>query len=149
MKTIEVTIGERTWTIHKLRGMKAIRKMPKVLKFLSILVNAAVKSGIPIDKWLQGQEVIANPSLMDIMQAIGFIAEALGENFEDFEKEIVPFLLECDSKFLEENGTPYEIFLALWNAILFHIETSLGAEVTEALKNSPTPEVGAEVLLPE
>jgi len=143
-KTIEVTIGEKTWTVHKLRGMKAIRKMPKVLKFLSMLVNAAVKSGIPVDKWLQGQATEFAPTFIDIIGAIEFVSEALGEHFNEFERDVVPFLLDCDPKWLEDHGTPYEIFAALWQAILFHVETSLGTEVTDALKNSPTTEPTVE-----
>lgn len=60
---------------------------------------------------------------------------------EEFEAEILPIVLQMDDleglKFLENEGTPFEVFTNFNKCAMFLVETGLlGSEVESALKKS-------------
>lgn len=135
----KITIDGETWELKPLKGLSAIRKMPKVLGMASRLINAAIIGGIPLDKWLTGVDAGAL-KLTDAIAAIGFVADELGDSYAEFEKDVVPFLLQKSYSWLSQHGTPYELFVAIIESVKFHLETSFGEDVMAALKNSQTAE---------
>lgn len=135
---VEITIAGETWKVHRLRGLRSIRKMPQVISMFSRLAQAAMESGFPIDKWIKGESVVIKPT--EALAAIGFVANALGDSFAEFEKDVVPFLLQRDTRWIGEHGTVLELVNAIVAAVVFHIETSLGDETVDALKNLPAAE---------
>lgn len=138
-----ITIGDRTWELTPFKGLASIRKLPKVISFASKLIQSAITGGLPVDKWISGVQA-GTLDIVDALSAIDFVADTLGDSFKEFETEIVPYILQVDAKFLAENGTPRELISALITAIQFHLETSFGADVRDALKNLETAEETAE-----
>lgn len=130
-----ITIDGETWELKPLRGLKAIRLMPKVISILSELAYAASVGGMPLDKWLlEGEGVTIG--FGEAIQAINFMSDALGKRYDEFECEIVPFLLQRDHEWLSGHGSIGELLSAIWAAILFHFESSFGKDTIAALKNS-------------
>jgi len=133
---VTVSVGGETWDITPLKGLRAIQIMPDVIGMCAEIVYAAYKGGIRIDEWFSEDfDGEIRLQLDTILRAIGFVSNVLGEKYDRFSREIVPFLLQKDYEFLENNGTMQEIGIALWRAVQFHIKTSFGEEVLTALKN--------------
>jgi len=140
-KKCEVEVGGRRWEIIPLRGLKSIKLMPKVISIGSELLWAANNAGFPLaELFTEEQDLTA--SFGDVIKAVKFVSDTLGTRFDEIRIEIIPFLLQQETQWLQDNGTPREIFLSLWKAIKFHAETSFGEEVVEALKKSLAAEEG-------
>jgi len=135
-----VSIAGESWDLVPPAGLVAMRKMPKVLSYVSKLIYVAIQSGFPVNEYISGER--DSIDLGDAMKAIKFVADALGENFKEFEEEVVPFLLQRDYKWLSTHGTLMEIAGALWTSIRMLFSITGQDDVESALKKSE--EAGAE-----
>lgn len=137
-----VTIAGESWDLVPPCGLKAMRKMPKVLAYVSKLIYVAIQSGFPVNDYIDGKQTEFD--LGDAMKAVRFVAEALGDNFKEFEEEIVPFLLQRDHKWLSEHGTLLELASALWVSIQMLFSFTGQDDVAGALKKSEEAGVESE-----
>lgn len=136
-----VTIAGESWDLVPPCGLRAMRKMPKVLAYVSKLIYVAIQSGFPVNEYISGERETID--LGDAMKAIRFVAEALGANFKEFEEEVVPFLLQKDHEWLSTHGTLIELASALWVSVQMLFSITGEDDVTGALKKSE--EAGVEV----
>lgn len=131
----EITIADETWELKPLRGLKSVKLMPEVISIGAELLWNAQDGGFPLgDFFLSGQEMAVD--LTVALRAIKFVSDTLGKRYDDIALRIIPFLLQKEPQWLWENGNPREIVQAIWDAIKFHVETSFGGDVIEALKKS-------------
>lgn len=137
-KDNEVTIADKTWELTPLAGLKAIRMMPKVISVAAEVLWAATDAGFPLIELFSGE--LDSVGLTSVLKAMKFVADTLGKRFDELALEIVPFLLQQDQQWLQSHGSMEEIGKALWIAGQYHIKTSFGEEVIEALKKSVAAE---------
>jgi hypothetical protein len=129
---VVITLGTRKVILKPPLGMKSFRMMPKILRLLSEWVYAAIQAGIPLHKWfLEGE--IGQIEAGNTLRAVLFISEKMDEQWDIISKEIVPFLLQCNIKALDE-ATPKEIMGSLWTSLSFHAPYVFGEDTSEALK---------------
>lgn len=141
----EVTIDGETWELEPPRGLASMRKMPKVISFISKLVFSASRAGFDIRSWLSEENEMPELGLEDVLRLINYIAVALDDNFDEFEKEIAPFLLQRDYEWLEEHGSPVELFNGIVVGIRMVVGITTGEQLQAALKKSqPAAEVEME-----
>lgn len=136
-ESVTITIAGESWEVTPLRGLKSIRMVPKVLSMASELVAAAAKSGIDVGAILTTEGELSF-STDKVLMAVAFISDVLGKRYTEFSQDIVPFLLQKDYAWLADNGSMGELFSALWEAAQFHISTSFGQGVRDAIKKSVT-----------
>ncbi len=129
-----VTIAGETWELKQPCGLIAMRKMPKVLGYISKRMYVASQAGFPVSEYLSGENQTFD--LTDALRAIKFVSDALGENFDEFEKEIVPYLLQRDYEWLSTNGTLIELAASLWTSIKMILDSTSGEDVADAVKKS-------------
>lgn len=134
---LQITIGGETWTLKPLRGLKAMKLMPKVISIGSEIFYAAIEAGIPLDKmFLEGQELRFDAG--SGLKAFKFIADSLTKRWDDLSEDIIPFMLCRDYAWLSENGSVREILEGLWTAVKFHLPSIIGEDAVAALKKSVT-----------
>jgi hypothetical protein len=136
--TKEITIAGETWEIVPLKGLKAFRLMPKVISIASELIWQANEAGFPLETFFSEEETEITFTVA--LKAIKFVADTLGKRYDELELRVIPFLLQKDAGWLQDNGSPQEIVSALIGAVQFHITTSFGEGVLDALKKSVAAE---------
>lgn len=143
----QVTVAGETWQLKPLAGLKSIGMMPKIISVVAELLWTADANGFPLRQMFEegtasGQIRIET---IKLLEALHFVSEALGKRFDEVRLNILPFLLQKDAGWLQENGLPGELLKASWIAIKYHVNTSFGQDVLAALKNSVAVEdAGAE-----
>jgi hypothetical protein len=136
-QTVSITIGGETWALKPLRGLKAMKLMPKVISIGSEIFYAAIEAGIPLDKmFLDGAELRFDAGAG--LRAFKFIADALTKRWDDLSADIIPFLLCRDYGWLSEHGEVKEILNGLWTAVKYHLPSIIGDDAVSALKKSVT-----------
>lgn len=148
MPRTEIIIGGESWELKPLKGLKAMKAMPKIIGIAAEVLWAAQDSGFRIDQILLESDTEVKFDLGTALRAMKLVSDVVGERFDEIAADIMPLLLQKPYGWLWENGQINEILKAMWVAIKFHIETSFGSEVIEALKKSmtapPEEEVAAE-----
>lgn len=136
-KKCVLTIADKSWELEPFAGLKAIKLMPKVISIGAELLWNANDGGLPItDIFLSGTEDL-KVDLTAALRSMKFVADTLGERYDELALEIIPFLLQVkDKDWLWNNGSLEEIIKAIYEAIKFHITTTFGDEVLDALKKS-------------
>jgi len=132
---MRLKVGDTEWELVPLKGLKAIRMMPKVIGVLSHIFYSVIGAGVPLDEWFNSGEI----KLGDLLKLFNYASLALGDNIDVLTNEIMPFLMQVDPVFLQNNGTPDEILRAFWDACKYHYNSSFGEDVREALKNFLRP----------
>ena len=144
----EITIAGETWELAPLKGLKAMKVMPKVIGIAAEVLFAGQESGFRIDQIFIEGDTDIKFDLGTALKAMKLVSDVVGERFDEIAADIMPLLLQKPYGWLWEHGLINEILKAMWDAIKFHIETSFGSEVIEALKKSmtapPEEEVAAE-----
>jgi hypothetical protein len=118
--------------------------VPKILSIASELIVAASKAGIDVGAILTTTEEISLDA-SKVLTAVAFVSDVLGKRYTEFSKDVVPFLLQKDYEWLSEHGSMIELFSGMWEALQFHINTSFGQGVRDAIKKSVTDVAEEEV----
>ena len=144
----KITIAGETWELEPLKGLKAMKAMPKVIGIAAEVLYAGQESGFRLDKLIIEGDTDVKYDLSTALKAMKLVSDVVGERFDEIAADIMPLLLQKPYAWLWEHGLINEILKAMWDAIKFHIETSFGSDVIEALKKSmtapPEEEVAAE-----
>lgn len=140
----EITIGGETWELEPLKGLKAMKAMPKIIGIAAEVLYAGQESGFRIDQILLEGDTEIKFDLGTALRAMKLISDVVGERFDEIAADVMPVLLQRSYKWLWSHGQMNDILKAMWDAIKFHIETSFGSEVIEALKKSMTAPLEGE-----
>ena len=130
------TIGDKEFKLTPLKGRRARRVVPRIIEIAAALFNMASSGGVNILS-LFGENA-ESPSVVALAQAAYGVATFFKDEYDEIEGEIFPVVLCLEDKdwvYVDEEATPGELYKALWIAIQYHLETSFGVEVQEALKN--------------
>lgn len=132
----EVSIGEKTWTLKPMKGLKSFHIVPRIMRLASKLTYAAGQANINFGE-LFGEDGFDFEKLKaENLLAFDFIGEVIVEDWPEISGEILPILLGQPRKWLWENGTFIEHVRALWKALLYHGPELMGKETWDALKKS-------------
>jgi len=137
-----ITIDGRVIELHPLRGRAARRMVPRLLTLASGLLYAASESGLNIreiirafaDPSISPDAILSTLDIQRVILAINLICRRLEKEYEELEREVFPFLLNVEPEWLEEHGNLFEVYEAIFLAIRFHVQTSFGTRVSNALK---------------
>lgn len=133
------TIGDREFKLRPLKGRKARRMMPQLLEIAAAALNLAAANGVDLTKIFTAEGVEPQlPSFAALTQASIALARYFKDEYDDIEQRVFPVLLCAEDSewiFIDEESTPGEMYGALWVAIQYHLKTSFGIEVQQALKN--------------
>jgi hypothetical protein len=142
----EITIADKTWKLKPLAGLQSFKMVPKIISIATELIWSAQESGFSIEQFFkeEGQTKLEKMPITTALSVFHFVANTMDKRYTELTVEVIPFLLQKEWQWLNENGTPKEILQALWTAITYHVETSFGKDVIEALKNSVIVEEGSE-----
>jgi hypothetical protein len=140
-KETEVTkdtfmVGEKEFTLSPLKGKKARRMVPRILEIVAASLNLASANGIDLGKFFTEDGQI--PDAAALTKAAFALSQYFKDEYDTIESEVFPVVLGQEGKdwqFIDEEATPGDMFRALWIAIQYHLKTSFGIEVQEALKN--------------
>jgi len=138
-----VLIEDREIELTPMRGRKARAMVPRLLSLASGFLYAAAESGVAISPLLAAfsdpevklADMLAVTDTGKLMLAIHFVMRKLEQEYDSIETEIFPFLLGLeDPEWLEDHGDMMEVYEAVFVAIQYHLSTSFGKRVGEALK---------------
>lgn len=133
------TIADREFELKPLKGRKARAAMPRILELAAAALNLASVNGVDLTKVFpaEGEEVVL-PSFGALTQTAVALSQYFREEYTEIEQEVFPILLSAEGKdwvYIDEEAGPYAMYAALWVAIQYHMKTSFGIEVQQALKN--------------
>lgn len=133
-----LTVAGETWKLKPLAGLKAISMMPQIISVVAELLWTADANGFPLRQLFEEGAATGrvNVETAKLLEALHFTSQALGKRFDEVRLVVLPFLLQKDAEWLQNNGQPGELLKATWAAIRFHVNTSFGQDVLAALKNS-------------
>lgn len=149
-----VKIENREFELHPMRGRKARTMVPRILSLVSGVLYAALKSGVNIpalgqrfSTWIDQEaggegtslaELLEGVDLGQVLLSVRLVLKQINEDYDAIEKVFIPYLLcmdEEEAKWLEDHGDLWEVYEATALAIRYHLQTSFGKRVGEAIKN--------------
>lgn len=120
------------------KGRRARLMMPRLINFLARAINILTRTAV-------GQELFAGQLLQDggasanipaIAEVIVVLTNYMGEEWDQFDREILPTILQCNEKEtarLEGEGDIFEIYTALYRAIRYYMLFGFSEGQREAL----------------
>jgi len=134
------TISGKEFKLRPLKGRKARKVVPRLIEIAAAALNLAASNGVDLGKVFVNEDGSgANlPSFSALTAASIALSRYFKSEYDEIEQEIFPVLLCAEDKqwvFIDEESTPGEMYSALWVATQYHLETSFGIEVQQALKN--------------
>lgn len=116
--------------LKPLAGRQSRIMVPRVIQFLSRVLGMLLESE-QFDIWglfSSFQEKAAERDkevFATVAHMLHFLSVAMGAAWEEFDRELLPFLLQADPKRLETEGDPFEVYYALYRAIRFYVTVGM------------------------
>jgi len=149
------TISKKVYKLSPLKGRVARRTVPYIMEVVAGLINVSAITNFDVLA-LFNKDAPA-PSFSAFTEVAYSLSVFLKDRYDEVEERIFPLLLCLGAEQWEdvsENSTLGDLYKAVWVAIRYHLETSFGVDVQEALKNlqaepEEAPGVEVEVEMPQ
>lgn len=126
----QVMLFGQAHTLKPLVGRKARLVFPKVLDLIGAALAALTSSGISMERLTAGQV-----TLQDIAVVVMTLGKFLtSEQWERFETDLLPFLLQVEPAVLESQGDIVEVYYAAYQAARYHVQVSMDKPQVNALR---------------
>ena len=129
-------VGGKDFKLTPLKGKRARRMVPRILEIVAAALNLASANGIDLAKFFTEDGKL--PDTGALTKAAFALSQYFKDEYDSIEDEVFPIILSAEGKdwqYISEESTPGEMYKALWVAAQYHLKTSFGVEVQEALKN--------------
>ena len=151
------TVNKKVYKLSPLKGRVARRTVPYIMEVVAGLINVSAITNF--DVLALFDKDAPTPSFSAFTEVAYSLSVFLKDRYDEVEDKIFPLLLclsEDKWEEVSENSTLGELYKAVWVAIRYHLETSFGVDVQEALKNlqaepeeAPEAEIEVEVEMPQ
>lgn len=126
----EIILFGQVHELHPLKGRKAREMMPRVVAFAASAIQSLILGDWDI---LDIAERINHPEnalamVGDISQIVRFLMITLQGKWEEFDRDLLPFLLQVESAELEDEGDVVEVYMALYRAVRWYATKSITPE---------------------
>ncbi len=121
----EIILFGQVRALTPLKGRKAREMMPRVIAFAANAVTALVMGDWDImglaDRLARPENALS--AVADLGQLVQFLMVTLQGKWEEFDRDLLPFLLQVDPAELEDEGEMVEVYLALYRAIRWYLKS--------------------------
>ena len=121
----EIILFGQTHALTPLKGRRAREMMPRVVAFAAGAIQALILGDWDI---LGLAERLSKPDnllnmLTELSQIVQYLMIALQSKWEEFDRDLLPFLLQVEPEALEDEGDVVEVYLALYRAIRWYAKS--------------------------
>ena len=126
----EVRLFGKVHRLEKLKGRAARLMIPRCLEFATRAISLLVQGEVDVLGIITALQspTRTKDDFSNAMSLIHFLSLTMRDKWEEFDRELLPFLLQVDGALLETEGDPFEVYFALFRAIQFYARESLTAE---------------------
>ncbi|NLS77344.1 MAG: hypothetical protein GXY76_08815 [Chloroflexi bacterium] len=126
----EIILFGQVHALRPLKGRKAREMMPRVVAFSANAITALVLGDWDImglaDRLARPENALS--AVADLGQLVQFLMVTLQGKWEEFDRDLLPFLLQVEPAALEEEGDVVEVYLALYRAVRWYATKSITSE---------------------
>ena len=135
-KKVTYTIGNEKHDLSPLKGKVARRTVPYIMEIVAGFLNVSALTSFDVLSLFDKEA--ETPSFSAFTEMAYAAAVYLKDRYDEVEDKIFPLLLCLTAEeweVLSEEAEIGELYKAVWSAARYHLETSFGVDVQEALKN--------------
>lgn len=132
----EIILFGQVHALDPLKGREARLMMPRVLAFGTQVFQSLILGEFDVLGLYERISTVekAMDVLSDILAVVQHLIITLQGKWEEFDRDLLPFLLQVPPEALEDEGEPAEVYLALVRAVRWYAAKSITPEQKEAFK---------------